>query len=174
MSSTETSLPEVGVLVDARASDAADLARRLRRRGVSASFALDSTPTRWTLHALVASGDEPLPRIDSGGVFHSFGTGGRLAAAARSLGLDRPFLYEPPEDGRTGLQALLARSAGGHAVRGAVETNGDGTPVALQAGEFVELELTGGGDPRQAIRSLAAGLEAAGLRGVRLSALVRP
>ncbi len=173
MKSVETSQPDVGVLVDARAGSAAQIARSLNAQGIHASFALDRTPTDHTLRVLVAKGDEPVPRIDSGGVLHSFGTGGRLAQAASSLGLDRPFYYEPPPDGKTTFQALLAKSAGGHAVNGAVNANGDGTPVALHPGEFVEVDLTGD-DPGEALSSLSAGLSAAGLTGVSLSSLAKP
>ncbi len=173
MKSVDTSRPEVGVLVDAPASSAARIAHSLSARGIHASFALDRTPSSHTLRVLLRNGDEPMPRIDSGGVMHSFGTGGRLAHAASSLGLDRPFYYEPPPDGKTTLQALLAKSAGGHAVDGEVNTNGDGTPVSLHPGEFVEVDLTGA-SREDALGSLSSGLDAAGLSGVSLSSLAKP
>ncbi len=173
MNSVSTSRPDVGVLVDVPARSAAHVARQLGDRGIHASFALDRTPTNRTLRVLLQNGDEPMPRIDSGGVLHSFGTGGRLAQAANSLGLQRPFYYEPPPDGKTTLQALLAKSAGGHAVGGEVKASGDGTPVSLHPGEFVEVDLTGG-DPADALSSLSTGLDAGGLTGVSLSSLAKP
>jgi UDP-glucose 4-epimerase len=173
MKSVETSRPDVGVLVDVPAGAAAHVARELDARGIHASFALDRTPTTHTLQVLLRNGDEPMPRIDSGGVFHSFGTGGRLAQAAKSLGLDRPFYYEPPPDGKTTLQALLAKSAGGHPVGGEVKASGDGTPVSLHPGEFVEVDMAGD-DPEEALASLSEGLDAANLSGVSLSSLAKP
>jgi hypothetical protein len=165
---------EVGILVDAPAASAGKFARSLKRRDITASFALDSAPRSKELEDLFAAGDEALPRIDNGGVFHSFGTGGRLAAAASSMGLKRPFYYEPPNDGRTGLQALLARSAGGHPVGGAVHLDGPADGVAIRPGDFVELDLTGNGRPGAAISALDSDLGAAGLQGVRLTQLVTP
>ncbi len=165
---------DVGVLIDAPTSSAGRLARDLARHGITASFALDSAPSNRKLGTLFAAGDEALPRIDSGGPFHSFGTGGRLAAAASSLGLQRPFYYEPPEDGRTGLQALLAKSAGGHPVAGAVFVTGPGDGASIRPGDFVELDLTVGSKPRRAIAALKSDLRTSRLHGVPLTQLVAP
>jgi UDP-glucose 4-epimerase len=172
ISSAQTTQRQVGVLVDAQSDSAAAIAQALHRGGISASFALDSTPSPRTLSVLSRFGDEPVPRIDAGGVFHSFGTGGRLAAAANSLGLQRPFYYEPPADGRTALQAMLAKTAGGRPVKGDVDANGDGSPVTLRPGEFVEVDLTGESTTPEALRSLQSGLADAGLQGVSVSTLV--
>ncbi len=165
---------EVGILVDTNSSRARRLARDLSRAGITASFALDSAPGPKTLDRLFASGDEALPRIDSGGMFHSFGTGGRLAAAAQSLGLDRPFYYEPPPDGRTGLQALLAKSAGGQPVTGAIRVSSPDSGLSLRPGQFVEVDLTGGGSADATVAALASDLRASGLQGVRLTQLISP
>ena len=165
---------DVGILVDAPAGSAGNVAHLLKLHQMTASLALDSAPSSRDLGKLFAAGDEALPRIDNGGVFHSFGTGGRLAAAASSLGLQRPFYYEPPADGRTGLQALLAKSAGGHPVAGAIHLSGPAQGVPIQPGDFVELDLTGSDRPGRAIAALEGDLQASDLHGVRLTQLVTP
>ena len=128
-----------------------------------------STPSASSLQ----NGDEPMPRIDSGGVLHSFGTGGRLAQQAKSLGLDRPFYYEPPPDGKTTLQALLAKSAGGHAVGGEVKASATARPSPSTPASSSR-STSRRHDPDEALSSLSAGLDSAGLSGVSLSSLAKP
>ncbi len=110
------------MLVDASPESAPRIARQMSRRGVSASFALEGAPTQTTLAVLRGLGDEALPKLGSGGPFHSLETRDRLSHAAVALGLGRNFLYEPDRDFSIG-QYLLAHAAGGSPVRGATQVN---------------------------------------------------
>ena len=170
MKSITTSRPEVGVLIDAPAGSAAPIARELAGEGVSASFAFDRTPSARALRVIQASGGESIPFLDGGGIFHSLGTKGKLSDTASALGT--PSVYQPATDGMTTMQGILAKSAGLRAVRGDVHANGDGTPVTLRPGEFVEVNLVGSPDPEQVLDSLRRGLARSGLHGVSVSELV--
>jgi hypothetical protein len=80
----------------------------------------------------------------------------------------------PPPDGRTGLQALLARSAGGHAVAGEVVVSGSTDAASIQPGDFVEVDLTGADSARVAVDQLQRDLQEAGVHGVALTQLIAP
>jgi hypothetical protein len=166
-----TGEPEVGVIVDAPPRAVAALARHLGRDGVSASFALAKAPTSHALTVVRSRGDEAIPILDGGGLFHSLGTKGRLSDAAHELGLGDHFVYQPSSDGITLSQALLARSAGGSPVSGAVKAAPAETPPALTRGQVVEVDLTGSGR-QQAVESLTTDLASNGLRGVTVTTLM--
>jgi UDP-glucose 4-epimerase len=170
MKSISTSRPDVGVLIDAPVGSAALIARELAGQGVSASFAFDRTPSAHALHVIQASGGDSIPFLDGGGPLHSFGTRGRISDAATALGT--PSVYQPGGDGMTVMQGILAKRAGLRAVKGDVQANGDGTPVALRPGEFVEVDLVDSSDPEQVLDSLRSGLARSGLHGVSVSELV--
>jgi len=168
--SITTSRPEVGVLIDAPGGSAAPIARELATQGISASFAFEQAPGSRALRVIKASGSVPIPFLDGGGIFHSFGTKGKLAETASALGT--PSVYQPASDGMTAMQGLLAKSAGLRPVRGDVNANGDGTPVVLRPGEFVEVNLMDSPDTEQVLDSLRRGLVRSGLHGVSVSELV--
>jgi UDP-glucose 4-epimerase len=166
-----TAQPKVGVIIDAPADSVGSLARELRRDGVTASFAVTNTPTSHALTVVRSSGDEAIPVLDGGGLFHSLGTKGRLTDAARELGLGDHFVYQPAADGITLSQALLARSAGGSPVTGAVHAAPSATPPTIARGELVEVDMTGGTD-HDAVAALSNDLASNGLRGVTVTSLM--
>jgi UDP-glucose 4-epimerase len=167
-----TARPEVGVIVDAPAGAVASLARQLHRDGVSASFAVSEAPTAHALSVVRTNGDEAIPILTGGGLFHSLGTKGRLTDAARQLGLGDHFVYQPAKDGITLSQALLARSAGGSPVAGAVNATPASTPPTLARGDLVEVDLTGSMSRQDAVTALSTDLASNGLRGVRVTSLM--
>jgi UDP-glucose 4-epimerase len=172
MTTVTTVRPETGVLVDASPQSAPRIARQMSRRGMSASFALEGAPTPATLGLLRRLGDEALPKLGSGGPFHSLETRDRLTHAAAALGLGRKFLYEPDSDFSIG-QYLLARAAGGSAVRGAAIVNPGDQVGGLSQGEIVEMNA----DPASpawpsTLQSLHRRLARGGLTGVPVSDLV--
>jgi hypothetical protein len=169
--SVSTAEPEVGVIIDAPPSAVASLARHLRRDGVTASFAVGEAPTSHALTVVRSNGDEAIPILDGGGIFHSLGTKGRLSDAAHELGLGDHFVYQPSSDGITLSQALLARSAGGSPVSGAVKAAPAETPPTLSRGQVVEVDLTGS-DRQQAVQALSTDLASNGLRGVTVTTLM--
>jgi UDP-glucose 4-epimerase len=166
----DTSRPEVGLLVDAPAGSAVSVARRLDHHGMTASFALEGAPTARSLRLLRSHGDEAIPRLDSGGPFHSLETKDRLSKAAQALRLSGDFIYRPGS-GFTLSQYVLARRAGGSPVAGDVRVS-SGTPVSVTAGDVVELEPPAG-EWHPAVGALQDELEASGLRAVSVSALMR-
>ncbi len=167
-----TAQPKVGVIVDAPADSVAALARQLRRDGVTASFAVSETPSERALTVLHSNGDEAIPLLDGGGLFHSLGTKGRLSDAAHKLGLGDHFVYQPSADGITLSQALLARSAGGQPVSGAVHAAPTTTPPTLVRGDLVEVDLSGDSDPSEAMTALSNDLASNGMSGVTVTSLV--
>jgi hypothetical protein len=167
-----TAQPKVGVIVDAPAGAVASLAHQLRRDGVRASFAVSESPGAHALTILRSNGDEAIPVLDGGGLFHSLGTKGRLATAAHQLGLGSHFVYEPSADGITLSQALLARSAGGEPVSGAVRAAPSATPPTLVRGDLVEVDLSGEANPSEAVSALSMDLASNGLHGVTVSSLM--
>jgi hypothetical protein len=167
-----TAQPEVGVIVDAPAGSIASLARQLRRDGVNASFAVADAPGTHALTVVHASGDEAIPLLRGGGLFHSLGTKGRLAKTAATLGLGDHFVYQPSSDGITLSQALLARSAGGLPVAGAVHAAPAAAPPAIARGDLVEVDMTSGAQRPAAVEALTEDLASSGLRGVTVSSLM--
>jgi processive 1,2-diacylglycerol beta-glucosyltransferase len=167
-----TGQPDVGLLIDAPAGSAAGVARALSRRGLNGSFALAAVPSPQTLAGLRGFGDDVLPRLDSGGPFHSLGTKGRLLNDAAALGLGKGFLYEPGTD-FTPTQYLLAHAAGGSPVLGSAESN-PGEPVgALRPGEILQVNVDGPAPAWIAtLDSLDRRLAAGGLHAVTLPSLV--
>ena len=144
----------------------------MSRRGVSASFALEGAPTKSTLAALRGFGDEAIPKLGSGGPFHSLETRDRLSHAAVALGLGRNFLYEPDRDFSIG-QYLLAHAAGGSPVRGAAQVNPGDQVGDLRRGEIVEMSANPASPAwPSTLDSLGRRLTRGGLTGVTVSELV--
>jgi hypothetical protein len=123
------------------------------------------------LTVLHTNGDEAIPMLSGGGFFHSLGTKGRLSKAAEALGLGDHFAYQPQSDGMTLSQALLARSAGGSPVAGAVHCAAGAQP-ALSRGDLVEVDIGGGAQPTETVSQLASDLASSGLRGVTVTSLM--
>jgi UDP-N-acetylglucosamine:LPS N-acetylglucosamine transferase len=137
MTAVETSLPEVGVLVDAPTTQVGPLANQLAAQGIHVSFALSHPPPENQL-GFLRLGDQCLPRLPGGGLVRWIGTSSELHRWSEQLGGLHHFLYasSAPDIG----QWWLAHGAGGRLIGGAVKLDdlGDG-PAQLRRGEVVEL-----------------------------------
>jgi hypothetical protein len=172
MTSVSTTRPEVGVIVDAQPEAVAGLARQLSQHGMGASFALAAAPSAESLATLRRRGDDAIPRLDSGGMFHSFGTKGRLSHAAAALGLGKAFMYEPDSD-FTLAQDWLAHAAGGSAVRGDVKLESNDRAGPLQRGDIVQVDLNqSAGDWSATLASLHRSLAQSGMSAVSVPELI--
>ncbi len=164
-----TSRPEVGVLVDAPASQVPVVASDLSRRGIHVSFAIDHG-TASTLSPLVY-GDQVLPRLPNGGLVRWLGAKGALHHLLRLLGVERPFLYA--SHGPSVGQWLIAHGAGGRLVSGAVRINDrDDSLGLLRPGEVVEITVTGRPQLAWELERLARSLRADHLTGVPVGRLM--
>jgi UDP-N-acetylglucosamine:LPS N-acetylglucosamine transferase len=131
-----TSRPEVGVLIDAPAGQIPAIADYLSERGIRASFAL-AQPAPFQETAVVAYGDQAVPRLPKGGLVRWLGAREQL----RDLGFQHHFLYA--SSGPSVGQWFMAHRAGGRLVAGAIRLRDLGDQVGnLHAGEVIELTLT--------------------------------
>jgi hypothetical protein len=164
-----TSRPEVGVIVRAPASSVADVATTLAGQGVHVSFAVDQVPSTPTLEAIQAAGDDALPELRPGGPVRWLGTKGQLHRLTRTLGAPQHFAYVPVKP--TIGQYMLARSAGGRPVTGAVLADDRGDLSPLRAGEIVELQVGRMADLDAMSKALAGQLRARRLSSVPVAEL---
>jgi hypothetical protein len=131
-----TSRPEVGVLIDAPASQIPAIADYLSTRGIRASFAL-AVPAASHEPMVVAYGDQAVPRLPKGGLVRWIGARDQL----RDFGFRHHFLYA--SSGPSVGQWFMAHGAGGRLVAGAVRLrDGDDQVGNLHAGEVIELTLS--------------------------------
>jgi UDP-glucose 4-epimerase len=169
----ETSAPMVGLIVDAPASSAPDIARELQRDGASATIALTSAAPKETVDTVRAAGSEVMPRLKPGGPVRWIGTRGQLGKTARALGLHGHYYYAAPGKGFTLAQDLLGHTAGATPVSGAVKLSA-GKPLGkLERGDLVEVTVGEGTSWRPWLRSLIDQMRGRGLRAVSAADLVR-
>jgi len=175
LTTVSTDRPEVGLLIDAPARLVPALARDLSRDRAHASFAVTGGMSDSTLAGLTAARDEAIPRLKGSRFASWISTRGRLKRSARRLGFSGHFLYAVPHDGFTFGQYVLAYTAGGTPVSGAVRyTATGGRRGGLRAGEVVEVSLpSGSSSPTGAVASVISQCRHRGLRVVRVSDLVR-
>jgi len=135
-----TSRPEVGVLVDAPASEIPTIANYLYSRGIRASFTLaQAAPLQRTV--VVAYGDQALPRLGHGGLVRWIGARDQLHDLIAALGFHHHFLYV--SSGPSVGQWWMAHGAGGRLVAGAVRLQDKDDRVGnLHAGEVIELTVS--------------------------------
>jgi hypothetical protein len=166
-----TARPEVGVLVDAPASEIPGIASYLSARGIRASFAI--TQPNYAEDTLVtADGDQALPRLPHGGLVRWLGTGDQLHDVMSRLGSHHHFLYA--SSGPSVGQWWMAHGAGGRLVAGAVRLQDrDDTVGQLHPGEVIELSLTHSSPVWTLIGRLGSGLERQHLRAVPVGQLIR-
>ncbi len=170
-SSVATSLPEVGLLVDAAPGQAPAIAHTLSVHGAHASFVVSRPPTPAQLHTLQSLGDEALPTLRGGALTRWVRTRADLANRARALGLgDRHFAYVAPDDGFTLGQYVLGRTLGAKAVRPAIEVDGGVPAKGLHPGVVLEVRPGRGGAGE--IRRVLATLRAGGYTAVPVGPLV--
>ena len=169
--SVSTTRPEVGVLVEAPGSELPTIASALHRRGVRVSFAFDHAPTAAEL-SVVGYGDQPVPRLPSGGLVRWLGTGGQLHRLTSSMGYGHHFLYA--SRGPSVGQWVMAHGAGGRLIAGAVRlSDSDDAVPRLRAGEVVELRVSNSSDLRPMLRMLCHQLKAQHLVAVPVGRLMR-
>jgi hypothetical protein len=136
-----TSKPEVGVLIDAPASQIPTIADYLYSHGIRASFALGHVPPLQQTMVVAAYGDQALPRLPKGGLVRWLGTRDQLRDLITQLGSGRHFLYA--SSGPSVGQWWMAHGAGGRLVAGAVRLQDRDDRVGrLHAGEVIELTLS--------------------------------
>ncbi|MBV8945729.1 MAG: glycosyltransferase [Solirubrobacterales bacterium] len=134
-----TSRPEVGVLVDAPASEVPAIANYLAGHGIRASFAVGK-PAPLQATVVVGYGDQALPRLPKGGLVRWLGTRDQLGDLVARFGFHHHFLYA--SSGPSVGQWWMAHGAGGRLVAGAVRLqDGDDSVGRLHAGEVIELTV---------------------------------
>jgi UDP-N-acetylglucosamine:LPS N-acetylglucosamine transferase len=141
-----TAQPDVGVIVHAPAGDITAVASALAAKGIHVSFADDSgVPSRERIVKLGALGDQLLPEVSSGALFHWVRTRGVLRSQARALGLRHGFYFLRPPGGLSVGQLVLARTDGAIPVKGKLCLNATG-PLPqrpMRAGDVLVVELDG-------------------------------
>ncbi|MBV9607050.1 MAG: NAD-dependent epimerase/dehydratase family protein [Solirubrobacterales bacterium] len=166
-----TSHPEVGVLIDAPASEIPTIANQLAERGIRASFALARpAPLQETL--VVAYGDQAVPRLPNGGLVRWLGARDELHDLIARLGFHHHFLYA--SSGPSVGQWFMAHGAGGRLVAGAVRLRDlDDRVGNLHAGEVIELTLTSSRQVHALVSRLEERLLTEHLRAVPVGQLMR-
>ena len=169
----KTIYPAVGVIVAAPEGQTAALARRLRHDGIQASIASAVVPGTAVRRLLRADSDELIPTIARSGLFAWIGTPTQLRHEARALHLHRHYYYLEPQSPSLG-ELLLARTAGGLAVRGSVTLSEKAsTPRRpLHAGDVVVVTFKSASATLGAVDRLAHQLHSDELVGLPLSRLL--
>jgi hypothetical protein len=170
VTTVSTRRPEVGVIVRAPTDSVGQLATSLANEGVRVSFAVDQVPSQQALDAVRLAGDDALPELRPGGPVRWLGTKGQLHRLTRTIGAPAHFAYVPvsPTIG----QYVLARSAGGRPVTGALHADSSNDLGPLRAGEIVELEVGRPADLDAIARVLASQLRARRLQSVPVGQLL--
>jgi UDP-glucose 4-epimerase len=170
VTSVQTSRPEVGVLVDARTAQVADLAPTLSREGMHVTFAL-ARPSSGLAQSIFDNSDQAIPLLSGGGLVRWLGTGEQLRDLCAPLGLHHHFVYA--STGPSVGQSWLAHTAGGRLVAGAVLLDDQGDLGRLHAGDVVEVRPTRGADVTMLLGELRSQLRSDGLSGVPVGQLLR-
>jgi processive 1,2-diacylglycerol beta-glucosyltransferase len=135
-----TDQPEVGVLIDAPASQVPAVARTLSAHGLHASFAVGQPS--WPAVTTVSSNhDQVMPRLPTSGLVRWLGARGELHKLMQLMGSQRHFLYA--SNGPSLGQWLVAHGAGGKLVEGAVRLEDkDDALGSLRPGEVIEFNVS--------------------------------
>ncbi len=171
LTTVATTRPEVGVLVDASGRQVQALASDLSGSGMHVSFALEHASPGSAL-SVGDYGDEVLPRLSDGGLFHWLHTRAELHRLRHAFGDGDHFLYA--SSGPSLGQWLFAHGAGGRLVAGAVKIDGTDRagPLRLHAGEVIELTVDNIQAARAELHKLWFELQLAHLRGVSVGRLM--
>jgi Glycosyl transferases group 1 len=166
-----TGRPEVGVLVDAPASQIPTIANYLAAHGIRASFTMSPAADPQE-PAIEAYGDQAVPRLPHGGLVRWLGARDELHDLMGQLGYGHHFLYA--SSGPSVGQWWMAHGAGGRLVAGAVRLQDSDDSVGhLRAGEVVELECTSAKQVTMLVGKLDRGLVSFHLRAVPVGQLIR-
>lgn len=174
LSRVDVGEPAVGLVIRAPDSAVPLLARELRRRGARASFALSERSAAAMQHMVAAWGDEALPVLPVDDPARWLGVRRDLERRARRLGPQGRLYFVAPPSGLTLGGYVLAHSAGGVPVVGAVrlDRRHPVEPGRLQAGDVVLVTVDGSPAARSMLGRLFSALAERGLRAVSVSALV--
>jgi hypothetical protein len=172
VTAVETDRPEVGVLVDAPASEIPTIANYLSERGIRVSFAMEQAAYPQEPLVVAAHGDQAVPRLPNGGLVRWLGARDQLHDLITALGFHHHFLYA--SSGPSVGQWWMAHGAGGRLVAGAVRLNDKDDRVGrLHAGEVIELQCTNSSQVTMLIGKLDRGLLTFHLRAVPVGQLMR-
>jgi hypothetical protein len=171
VTAVETDHPEVGVLIDAPGGQVPALAGLLASYGIHASFAV-ARPSYPVDTTVIENGDQPLPRLPTGGLVRWLGTRGELHKLIGTVGHGHTFLYA--SSGPSLGQWLFAHGAGGRLVAGAVHLrDSDDSLGHLRPGEVIELTVAKPDALAPLLAKLVAGLHGDHLSAVSLGRLMR-
>ncbi len=172
VTSVTTSRPEVGLLVDAPATEIPALASTLRRRGVDASFAVNRAPTASELRVLYP-GDQAIPRLGGGGLWRWLETGDQLHRLTAPLGVYRQHDFIYASSGPSIGQWVLAHGAGGRLVGGALRLAHSRDVIGrLRTGEVIEINASTASDVLRIMNRLCPLLQSEHLHAVSLGRLL--
>jgi processive 1,2-diacylglycerol beta-glucosyltransferase len=166
-----TTRPEVGVLVEAPASEIPSLAAQLAGRGIHASFALKRPPSLAD-EAIFDDRDQAIPCLGGGGLVRWLETGDQLHHLTRPLGFDSHHFVYASNSPSLG-QWWLAHNSGGRLVAGAVLLDDRDDHASLRPGQVIELRVTRPGEASALLGRLDRALQASHLRGVPVGRLMR-
>src|SRR6202042_2278678 len=171
VTAVSTGRPEVGVLVDAPASEIPAIANYLSERGIRASFTVSQSSDPQE-PIVVAYGDQAVPRLPRGGLVRWLGARDQLHDLMGELGYGHHFLYA--SSGPSVGQWWMAHGAGGRPVAGAVRLQDSDDSVGhLRPGEVVELDCTSAKQVTMLVAKLDRGLDTFHLRAVPVAQLIR-
>jgi len=167
-----TAQREVGVMVDASASQLPALASATAAQGMHVSFAVDAAPAAGSASDVAANyGDEALPRLPDGGLVSWLHTRAELHRLLHELGWGHHFLYA--SSGPSVGQWLFAHGEGGRLIAGAVRvTDSAGSIGHLHPGEVIELRVKDVASAMAELSRLGADLRQAGLQAVPVGRLL--
>ncbi len=166
-----TSRPEVGVLVNAPASEVPALARAFAAAGIRVSFTLNQAPTAAET-SLFSYGDQAIPLLPTGGLVRWLETREQLHRLLATMGFTHHFLYA--SNGPSVGQWWLAHGAGGRLIAGAVKlSDTDDNVGRLHAGELIQLSLLHASSAAVLMQKLQIELAAEHLQAVPVGQLMR-
>ncbi len=167
-----TSRPEVGVLVDAPASQLPAIVNTLSARHIHVSIGLDHAPSNAAELVCHRLGDQVVPRLDGGGLVRWIGTRGTLDRLSDRMGYGRRFLYA--SSGPSIGQWLVAHGSGGRLVGGAIKLqDADDSVGTLHAGQVVELQVANPAQLLTMLDKVGQRLSAEHLSAVPIGRLMR-
>jgi processive 1,2-diacylglycerol beta-glucosyltransferase len=176
LKNVKTTQREVGVIVRMPSRDAPIVASELAARGIHVSFAdYGSVPSRMTITELRSLGDEVLPEVPRSAGVRWVRTRGVLRSQAQALGLGHRFYFLQPRGGLTVGQLVLARTAGGTPVCGAMRFSASGPLPQRQtrAGDVLVVELDGSSSSVAGFERVVSWLGGTGLGAEPLAWLTR-
>jgi UDP-glucose 4-epimerase len=169
--SVVTPKDQVAILVDASPGQVPELARAAFNDHVQVSFALESVTTQAVVNAKFY-GDHLVARLSDSGLVGWFHTEAKLHRLERELGLGRHFVYA--SNGSSLAQYILAHSAGGRLVAGAVRiSHVNQVPSKLKIGEVVEIRPSTMKSQLAQMSVLSEQLRDQGLNGVPVTTLFK-